>query len=65
MHRPLHRTTTAEVDLAIRDLTDDRSDGRRYKHTAVGLLGQIDVLNSAWDDALLAVVDEGVSLDGR
>ena len=58
MRWPLHRTTTAEADLAIRDLTDDRVDGREYKHPTVGPLGKVDVLDIAWDDALLAVVDD-------
>ena len=58
MRRPLRRATTAEVDLAIRDLADKRVDGRRFDHPTVGLLGEVDVLDTDWDDALLTVIDE-------
>ena len=60
LRRPVHHTTTTEVDLAIRDLMDDYLDlaRYRYKHLTVGPLEKVDVSDSAWDDALLTVLDD-------
>ncbi len=52
------------MDLTIRGLTDDRVDGREFKHPTARPLGEVEVLDPAWDEALLAVVDEDASLDG-
>ena len=54
--RPRRKASTEEVDLAIRLVTDDRVD--RGEHDRLAVDRHAGRLGAAWDDALLAVVED-------
>ena len=55
--RPLRRVSPRKVELAIMDLSDERVGGR--EHDRLADERHVGWLDPAWDEALIAVIDDG------